>query len=159
MRRPVKNRNIVSPDIKYGSTHLEKFINCVMQDGKKNTARTAVYTALALVQEKEAKETPADTLEVFENALKNAGPLVEVRSRRIGGANYQVPREVRNERRLALAMRWIIESARNRKGIKISAAIAEELMLAAKGEGNAVKKKKDTHKMAESNKAFAHFAW
>lgn len=156
MRRPVKNRNIVSPDIKYGSLKLEKFINCIMWDGKKNIARTAVYDALAIVKEKESVEDP---MEVFENALKNAGPLVEVRSRRIGGANYQVPREVRNERRLSLAMRWIIESARNRKGVKVSEALADEFIQASKGEGNAVKKKKDTHKMAESNKAFAHFAW
>jgi small subunit ribosomal protein S7 len=147
---------MVSPDIKYGSLKLEKFINCIMWDGKKNIARTAVYDALAIVKEKEAVEDP---MEVFENALKNAGPLVEVRSRRIGGANYQVPREVRTERRLALAMRWIIESARARKGITIATALAEEFIQASKGEGNAVKKKKDTHKMAESNKAFAHFAW
>ena len=127
-----------------------------MWDGKKNIARTAVYDALAIVKEKESVEDP---MEVFENALKNAGPLVEVRSRRIGGANYQVPREVRNERRLSLAMRWIIESARNRKGVKVSEALADEFIQASKNEGNAVKKKKDTHKMAESNKAFAHFAW
>ncbi len=156
MRRPVKNRNMVSPDIKFGSLKLEKFINCIMWDGKKNTARSAVYDALDIVKEKEGVEDP---MEVFENAIKNAGPLVEVRSRRIGGANYQVPREVRTERRLALAMRWIIESARARKGITIANAIAEEIIQASKGEGNAVKKKKDTHKMAESNKAFAHFAW
>lgn len=156
MRRPVKNRNIVTPDIKYGSLRLEKFINCIMWDGKKNTARSAVYDALEKIKEKEKVEDP---MEVFENALKNAGPLVEVRSRRIGGANYQVPREVRNERRLALAMRWIIESARGRKGVTISEALADEFIQASKGEGNAVKKKKDTHKMAESNKAFAHFAW
>lgn len=156
MRRPVKNRNIVTPDIKYGSLKLEKFINCIMWDGKKNTARSAVYDALEKIKEKEKIEDP---MEVFENALKNAGPLVEVRSRRIGGANYQVPREVRNERRLALAMRWIIESARGRKGVTIAEALADEFIQASKGEGNAVKKKKDTHKMAESNKAFAHFAW
>jgi small subunit ribosomal protein S7 len=156
MRRPVKNRNIVSPDIKYGSLRLEKFINCIMWDGKKNIARTAVYDALDIIKEKEGVEDP---LEVFELALKNAGPLVEVRSRRIGGANYQVPREVRNERRLSLAMRWIIDSARSRKGVKVSVALADEFIQASKGEGNAVKKKKDTHKMAESNKAFAHFAW
>lgn len=147
---------MVSPDIKFGSLKLEKFINCIMWDGKKNTARSAVYDALDIVKEKESVEDP---MEVFENAIKNAGPLVEVRSRRIGGANYQVPREVRNERRLALAMRWIIESARARKGITIANALAEEIIQASKGEGNAVKKKKDTHKMAESNKAFAHFAW
>lgn len=147
---------MVTPDIKYSSLKLEKFINCIMWDGKKNTARSAVYDALDLVKEKESVEDP---MEVFEGALKNAGPLVEVRSRRIGGANYQVPREVRNERRLALAMRWIIESARGRKGVTISEALADEFIQASKGEGNAVKKKKDTHKMAESNKAFAHFAW
>lgn len=156
MRRPVKNRNIVSPDIKYGSTKLEKFINSIMWSGKKTIARSAVYDALDIVKEKEGVEDP---MEVFENALKNAGPLVEVRSRRIGGANYQVPREVRAERRIALAMRWIIESARGRKGMKIAEALADEFIQASKGEGNAVKKKKDTHKMAESNKAFAHFAW
>jgi small subunit ribosomal protein S7 len=156
MRRPVKNRNIVSPDIKYGSLKLEKFINCIMWDGKKNIARTAVYDALDIVKEKEGVE---DVMEIFETAMKNAGPLVEVRSRRIGGANYQVPREVRNERRISLAMRWIIDSARKRKGVKVSVALADEFIQASKGEGNAVKKKKDTHKMAESNKAFAHFAW
>lgn len=156
MRRKVTNRNIVKPDIRFNSVVLEKFINSIMQDGKKNTARSVVYGALEIVKEKENTENP---LEVFDNALKNSGPLVEVRSRRIGGANYQVPREVRSERRTALAMRWIIEAARGRKGVKTAVALAEELMLASKGEGNAVKKKKDTHKMAESNKAFAHFAW
>ncbi len=156
MRRPVKNRNMVGADMLYGSTKLEKFINSIMWDGKKNTARTIVYGALDVVKEKEKLENP---IEVFDMALKNAGPLVEVRSRRIGGANYQVPREVRAERRIALAMRWIIESARGRKGIKMAEALADELIQASKGEGNAVKKKKDTHKMAESNKAFAHFTW
>ena len=157
MRRKVTNRNIVSPDIRYGSDKLEKFINCLMWDGKKNTARTLVYDALDIIKEKET--TVESPLEVFDNALKNAGPLVEVRSRRIGGANYQVPREVRTERRTALAMRWIIDASRSRKGVKTAVALADELILASKGEGNAVKKKKDTHKMAESNKAFAHFAW
>lgn len=156
MRRPVKNRNIVGADMLYGSTKLEKFINSIMWDGKKNTARAIVYGALDIVKEKEKLENP---IEVFDGALKNAGPLVEVRSRRIGGANYQVPREVRAERRIALAMRWIIESARGRKGVKMAEAVADELIQASKGEGNAVKKKKDTHKMAESNKAFAHFTW
>lgn len=153
MRRKVTNRNIVNPDIKYGSKSLEKFINNIMLDGKKNTARSIVYGALDIIKEKEGIENP---IEVFDAAMKNAGPLVEVRSRRVGGANYQVPREVRAERRDALAMRWIIDSARGRKGIKTHLALADELALASKGEGNAVKKKKDTHKMAESNKAFAH---
>lgn len=156
MRRPTKNRNVVKPDFRFDSTRLEKFINTVMWDGKKNLARSVVYKALSAVKEKEKVENP---MEVFDNALKNAGPLVEVRSRRIGGANYQVPREVRQERRIALAMRWIIDSARSRKGIKMADALADEFIQAAKGEGNAVKKKKDTHKMAEANKAFAHFAW
>lgn len=156
MRKKVTNRNMVKPDIKYGSEKVEKFINCIMWDGKKNTARGIVYDAFEIIKEKEKVEDP---IEVFENALKNAGPLVEVRSRRIGGANYQVPREVRNERRLALAMRWMIDATRGRKGVKTAVALADELILASKGEGNAVKKKKDTHKMAESNKAFAHFAW
>lgn len=153
MRRKVTNRNIVSPDIKYSSERLEKFINCIMQDGKKNTARAIVYGAMDIIKSKEGVE---DVLETFDTAMKNAGPLVEVRSRRVGGANYQVPREVRTERRNALAMRWIIDAARARKGVKTRIALADELLLAAKGEGNAVKKRKDTHKMAESNKAFAH---
>jgi small subunit ribosomal protein S7 len=155
MRRKVTNRNIVKPDIKFSSERLEKFINSIMQDGKKNTARTIVYGALDIIKEKEAVEDP---LEVFENAIKNAGPLVEVRSRRVGGANYQVPHEVRAERRTALAIRWIIDATRSRKGVKTAVALADELGLAAKNEGNAVKKKRDIHKMAESNKAFAHLA-
>lgn len=155
MRRKVTNRNIVKPDIKFDSVILEKFINSIMWSGKKNAARAIVYGALDIIKDKGEGEP----MQVFDEALKNAGPLVEVRSRRVGGANYQVPREVRTERRTALAMRWIIESVRARKGMKTEVALAEELMLAAKGEGNAVKKKKDTHKMAESNKAFAHFAW
>jgi small subunit ribosomal protein S7 len=156
MRRKVTNRNIVKPDIKFNSEIVEKFINCIMQEGKKNTARTIVYDALDIVKEKEKVEDP---MTVFNEAMQNAGPLVEVRSRRIGGANYQVPREVRKERQTALAMRWIIEAARGRKGMKTANALAEEFILASKKEGNAVKKKNDTHKMAESNKAFAHFAW
>lgn len=156
MRRKVTNRNIVKPDIKFNSQTVEKFINYIMQEGKKNTARKIFYDAMDIVKEKEKTENP---LEVFDNAMKNAGPLVEVRSRRIGGANYQVPREVRTERRNALAMRWLIEATRGRKGMKSASALAEELILASKNDGNAVKKKNDTHKMAESNKAFAHFAW
>jgi small subunit ribosomal protein S7 len=129
MRRKVTNRNIVKPDIKYGSERLEKFINSIMQDGKKNTSRTIVYGALAIIKEKENVEDP---LEVFENAIKNAGPLVEVRSRRIGGANYQVPREVRTERRNALAMRWIIDATRGRKGVKTPWLMSSHLLLKTK---------------------------
>ena len=156
MRRPVKNRNIVNPDIIYNSQKLAKFINVVMQDGKKDIARNAVYKAFDIIKEKTGNPNP---LEIFDTAIKNAGPMVEVRSRRIGGANYQVPREVRPERRTALAMRWIILAARGKKGAPIHEKLAEELILASKNEGTAVKKRDDTHKMAESNKAFAHFAW
>lgn len=156
MRRPVKNRNKPVGDIRHDSERVEKFINCVMQDGKKETARKVVYGAFEEI--KKIAETD-DALEVFETALKNVGPTVEVRSRRVGGANYQVPREVRPERRQALAMRWIITAARAKKGGKAAKAIAEELVLASKNEGTAVKKREDTHRMAEANRAFAHFAW
>jgi len=156
MRRKITNRNIVEPDITYNSQKLAKFINNIMVHGKKETARKAVYKAFDIIKEKKGNPNP---LEVFDTAIKNAGPMVEVRSRRIGGANYQVPREVRPERRTALAMRWIILAARGKKGAPIHEKLAEELILASKNEGTAVKKRDDTHKMAESNKAFAHFAW
>jgi small subunit ribosomal protein S7 len=156
MRRKVKNRKIAEPDFVYNSQKLEKFIHYVMWSGKKEIARKIVYRALDLVKEKTGNPNP---LEIFDLALKNAGPLTEIRSRRIGGANYQIPREVRPERRIALAMRWIREAARSRKGQPMHIKLAEELIAASKNEGAAVKKKEDTHKMAEANKAFAHFAW
>lgn len=156
MRRPVKNRNIAGSDIKYGSTKVEKFINSLMWSGKKSTARKVVYDAFEIIKEKTKTEDP---LEVFETALRNVGPQMEVRSRRIGGANYQVPREVRPERKQALAFRWILLAARAGKGKPMAEKLAAELISAAKGEGSAVKKKDDTHRMAEANKAFAHFAW
>ncbi len=156
MRRKIKNKNTVEPDIAYNSIKLSKFINNIMLHGKKETARKSVYKAFEIIKEKTGNPNP---LEIFDTAIKNAGPLVEVRSRRIGGANYQVPREVRPERRTALAMRWIIGAARGKKGAPISEKLAEELILASKNEGIAIKKREDTHKMAESNKAFAHFAW
>lgn len=156
MRRKIKNKNIVNPDIVYNSQKLAKFINNIMLDGKKETARKSVYKAFEIIKEKTGNPNP---LEIFDLAIKNAGPLVEVRSRRIGGANYQVPREVRPERRTALAMRWIITAARSKKGAPIHEKLAEELILASKNEGMAVKKREDTHKMAEANRAFAHFAW
>ena len=155
MRRPVKNRNIVGPDIKYSSTKVEKFINYIMKWGQKSTARRVVYSAFDEIKEK----TKQEPLEVFETALRNVGPQMEVRSRRVGGANYQVPREVRPERKMALSYRWIIDAARSRKGAPMHKRLAEELIAASKNEGPAVKKREDTHKMAESNKAFAHFAW
>tara|TARA_Y100001935_G_C17237526_1_gene473826 strand:+ start:584 stop:1054 length:471 start_codon:yes stop_codon:yes gene_type:complete len=156
MRRPVKNRNIVIPDTVYNSEKLEKFINHIMLHGKKETARKIVYGALEKVKEEAKVENP---LEIFELALHNAGPQVEVRSRRVGGANYQVPREVRPERRQFLAMTWIVNAARSGKGKPMSEKLATELVLASKNEGEAVKKKENTLKMAEANKAFAYLAW
>lgn len=156
MRRKVTNRNIPAADPKYNSTKLSKFINTVMWDGRKETARAIVYKAFDVITEKTKNENP---IEVFDTAIKNAGPTVEVRSRRIGGANYQVPRDVRPERRLALATRWIIEAARSKKGQPMHVSLADELISASNNEGAAVTKKDNTHKMAEANKAFAHFTW
>ena len=157
MRRPIKKRPVVKTDVQFGSVEVERLINYIMLRGQKETARKIVYAAFEEI--KNAKEGGGDPVEVFTTALRNAGPLMEVRSRRVGGANYQVPREVRPERRLALALRWIISGARGQKGVPMHKALAKELMLAAREEGNAVKKKEDTHKMAEANRAFAHFAW
>ena len=156
MRRPVKNRNIVGPDLKYNSTKVEKFINSVMWDGEKATARTVVYKAFDIIKEKQKVESP---LEVFEAALRNVGPAMEIRSRRVGGANYQVPREVRPERKQALAYRWILIAARGGKGKPMAEKLANEIIAASNNEGVAVKKREDTIKMAEANKAFAPFAW
>ena len=156
MRRKVKNRNIVGPDFVYNSTKLEKFINYIMWSGKKETARKVMYASFDIIKEKTGNPNP---LEVFDLAMKNAGPLTEVRSKRIGGANYQVPREVSASRRLALAMRWIRDAARSKKGQPMHIKLADEIISASKNEGSAIKKKEDTHKMAEANKAFAHFTW
>lgn len=155
MRKKVPNRNIPNPDPKFHSLKLAKFINTVMWSGKKETAMAIVYGAFDIIREK----LDTDPLEVFELAMKNAGPLTEVRSRRIGGANYQVPREVRPERRVSLATRWIIEAARSKKGQAMHVKLADEIIAASKNEGAAITKKENTHKMAEANKAFAHFAW
>ncbi len=147
---------MVTPDRVYNSEKLSRFINYIMQDGKRITAEKVVYKALENTKEKTGNPNP---LEIFDMALKNASPSMEVRSRRVGGANYQVPREVRAERRLQLAMRWMIEAARSKKGITMDKALADELLAAYNNEGFAIKKRDDTHKMAEANKAFAHFAW
>ena len=155
MRRRIKIKHVIKPDLAYESVKLEKFVNSLMYDGKKETARKVAYDAFDAIKAK-GFENP---LEVFESALKNAGPVMEVRSRRIGGANYQVPREVRNERRQALAIRWILLAARSKKGSPMSVRLADELISASKNEGEAIKKRDNTHKMAESNKAFAHFSW
>lgn len=156
MRRKVKNRNVAKPDSVYNSDQVGKFINYVMESGKKNTAVKIVYGAFDVIKEKMKVE---NALEVFESALRNAGPLMEVRSRRVGGANYQVPREVRPERRVFLSMMWIIDAARSKKGQPMHIKLADELIAASNNEGEAVKKRENTHKMAEANKAFAHFAW
>ncbi len=153
MRRPVKNRNMVQPDEVYSSTKVSKLINYVMERGKKDTARKVVYKAF------EELKKEGDPLVIFEEALENAGPTVEVRSRRVGGANYQVPREVRPERRLSLGMRWMVEAAEGTKGKPMHESLAAEILAAKKGEGTAVSKKETTHRMADANKAFAHFAW
>jgi len=156
MRKPVKNRNQAKPDIKYGSVKVAKFINHLMHDGKKSVAEKVVYDTFDLIKEKAKVENP---LEIFEAALRNAAPVMEVRSRRVGGANYQVPREVRMERRLFLAMTWILDAARSKKGQPMREKLSDEIILASKSEGEAFKKRENVHKMAEANKAFAHFAW
>jgi len=155
VRRPVKKKITIEPDLKYSSPLVAAFINKVMREGKKSLAEKIVYRAL----EKVEKDLGKPALEVLEVALNNAGPQLELKSRRIGGANYQIPCEVKNERRITLAMRWIIEAARSRKGKPMEIKLAEEIVNAFNNTGAAVKKKIDTHKMAEANKAFAHFAW
>lgn len=155
MRRKRKVHREIAPDSKYGNALVAKFINYVMRKGKKATAQKIVYKAFDAIAEKHKQ----DPLNVFETAIRNVGPTVEVKSRRIGGATYQVPREVRGERRMALAYRWILGAARSKKGRPMHLKLTEELLAAAKNEGSAVKKKLDTHRMAEANKAFAHFSW
>ncbi len=156
MRRPHKKINNVTEDRVYNSKKISQFINYIMLDGKKNTAEKIVYGALEIIKDKEGTKEP---LMIFEEALRQAGPEMEVKSRRVGGANYQVPVPVKVERQLSLAMRWIIDAARSGKGTSMAERLADELIIASRGEGTAVTKKINTHKMAEANKAFAHFAW
>ncbi len=151
---PVPRREIIG-DPKYNSKNLSKFMNMIMYDGKKGLAEQIIYGSLEAV----AKRTNKDALVVFQQALDNTMPLIEVRPRRVGGATYQVPVEVRQERRLSLSMRWLIGAARNRSGRAMMDKLAAELADAAQGTGAAVKKKEDTHRMAEANKAFAHYRW
>ena len=153
-RREVLKREIL-PDPKFGSVELAKFMNVVMLSGKKAVAERIVYGALDQIQAKTGKEP----IEVFNTAINNIKPVVEVKSRRVGGANYQVPVEVRPVRRLALAMRWLREAAKKRGEKSMDLRLAGELMDAAEGRGGAMKKREDTHKMAEANKAFSHFRW
>lgn len=144
----------IQPDPKYNSIVIAKFINHIMRRGKKSTAERIVYNTFDLIQQKIKK----DPLEIFDQAIKNVSPVVEVKARRIGGANYQIPVEVRGDRRLTLAMRWIIEATNDRKGKPIQEKLAQELMDAANQQGAAIKKKEDVYRMAEANRAFAHFA-
>ena len=155
MRRKRKIERAIAPDLKYGNTLVAKLTNYVMRRGKKTVAEKVVYGALDIV----AQRTNEDPLVVFQRALANASPLLEIRPRRIGGATYQVPREVNPKRRVALAFRWIINAAKAKTGKPMTERLAEEIISAAKNEGLAVKRKSDMHRMAEANKAFAHFAW
>ncbi len=162
MRRKVKRLKPNLTDYVYNSPKIGQLVNYTMKSGKKNAARKIVYGALAAIKEKAVKDKNAaneNPMDVFELAIKNTAPSLEVRSRRIGGATYQVPREVRPERKLALSFRWILTAARSRKGMPMHMKLAEELQAAAKNEGEAVKKRENTMKMAEANRAFAHFAW
>ncbi len=153
-RREVPKRNIL-PDPKYGNVTLAKFINIVMSDGKKSVAERIVYGALETM----ADRSKQDPVGLFQAALDNIKPDVEVKSRRVGGATYQVPVEVRANRQAALAMRWIVDAARARGGKSMGVRLADELLDAADKRGTAYKKREDTHRMAEANKAFAHFRW
>ncbi len=155
MRGKNTKKRDAQPDMKYRNPVLGKFINCLMWNGKKTVAQGIVYGAFEIIKAKENK----DPLEVFELAMNNVGPSVEVKTKRVGGSNYQVPIPVRPERKNALAIRWIVGAARSKKGRSMTEKLAEEFILAAKGEGDAMKKRGDVHKMAESNRAFAHFAY
>jgi small subunit ribosomal protein S7 len=151
-RREVPKR-IVLPDPKFGSVDLSKFVNVLMESGKKSVAESIVYNAMETISKRAGK----DPLEVFQLALNNARPMVEVKSRRVGGANYQVPVEVRATRRSALAMRWLREAARKRGEKSMGARLAGELIDASEGRGGAIKKREEVHRMAEANKAFSHY--
>lgn len=154
-RRSRAERREIPPDPRYGSRTLNMFINKVMQRGKRSLAERIVYEALDRV----ATQTRRPALDVFEQALRNATPVVEVKPRRVGGATYQVPVDIRAERRLSLAMRWLVNAARNRSGRSMVDKLAAELIDAASGQGATIKRKEDTHRMAEANRAFVHYRW
>jgi small subunit ribosomal protein S7 len=155
MRRNRAELRSITPDPRYHSEVIAKFVNNVMERGKKSLATSVVYNAFTIIEER----TKRPGVEVFEEALKNATPLVEVKPRRVGGATYQIPMEIGAARRQALAMRWLIENSRKRSGRDMAARLAGELMDAARNEGATIKKREDTHKMAEANQAFAHFRY
>ena len=162
MRGKQAPKRKIKPDIKYGSALVGKFINYIMRQGKKTTAEHVVYTSFNIIDEKlkEGKITGEyeSALNVFDQAIKNVTPQLEIRSKRVGGANYQVPFPVRGERKYSLAFRWIIAAASSKKGRPMSQKLADELMAAVNNEGDAIKKKNDVNRMAEANRAFAHFA-
>jgi small subunit ribosomal protein S7 len=151
--RPTKRK--VKPDIKYSNEVVEMCINRVMQRGKKSTARSIVYDAFDLIEER----TKRDPMQTFDQAIKNATPMIEVKPRRVGGATYQIPIEVPPDRRLSLALRWLLAAARSRSGKSMAEKLAAELMDAANNVGATIKKREDTHRMAEANKAYAHYRW
>jgi small subunit ribosomal protein S7 len=151
--RPAKRK--VKPDIKYNNEVIEMCINRVMQRGKKSTARSIVYDAFDLIEER----TKRDPMQTFDQAIKNATPMIEVKPRRVGGATYQIPIEVAPDRRLSLALRWLLASARSRSGRSMAEKLAAELMDASNNVGATIKKREDTHRMAEANKAYAHYRW
>lgn len=151
--RPEKRE--VIPDPKYGNKHVTMFVNRMMYGGKRSTARGIIYQAFELIEERMKR----DPVEVFEQAIQNATPMIEVKPRRVGGSTYQVPVEVDSYRRLTLAMRWLLQAARSRGGRGMAERLAAELMDAAQGQGTAIKKKEDTHRMAEANRTFAHYRW
>ncbi len=153
-RREVPKRDVL-PDPKFGSIQITKFVNMIMKSGKKSVAESIMYNALDRINDKATGEP----MDVLDKALENVSPMVEVKSRRVGGATYQVPVEVRTNRRTTLAMRWLIDAARKRGEKSMQLKLAGELMDASENRGNAVKKREDTHRMAEANKAFAHFRW
>jgi len=153
MRRKRAEKRIRIPDHKYNDILVGRFINSIMEDGKKRTAEKIMYNAFDIIEEK----TKSNPLEVFQKAINNVSPSIEVRSRRVGGSNYQIPTEIRPDRRIALAIKWILTYTRARGEKSMSLKLANELMAASVGEGSSVKKKEDVHKMAEANKAFAHF--
>jgi small subunit ribosomal protein S7 len=153
MRRTKPEKREIEPDIRYSNTNLQVLINHVLKQGKKSTATRLVYKAMDIIEDKQKK----NPVEVFEAALRNAGPVMEVRPRRVGGATYQVPMEVDSSRKLALAIRWILTASRARGGRSFAEKLAAELMEAADNQGAAIRKKEETHKMAEANRAFSHF--
>ena len=156
MRRRRPEKRVILPDPLYNDIVVAKFVNYLMLNGKKSIAEKIFYKSLDMIKDQVKKEAPID---VFKKALENASPVLEVKSKRIGGATYQVPVEVSRNRKAALAMRWILSYSRSRKGKNMEAKLAAELIAAYNNEGSSVKKKEDTHKMAEANKAFAHFRW